>query len=153
MVIAILVAPIMADDFGLAGSGSVDILGSGIFETDGSAFKFPDAQDTNIDLLTVGNDRALAIGPARDPVATNNLEIKKNQDSGECNCCDRENDHRNSRNTQGCDRCDRTTGNVSPCHDCCIKVNLEDIKVGNRDAMAFGSSSADNYVKIVTNQQ
>ena len=38
-------------------------------------------------------------------------------------------------------------------HDCCIKVNIEQINVGNREAMAFGPASAANYIKIVTNQQ
>ena len=65
-------------------------------------------------------------------IATNNLEIKKNQDSGACNCC--------------------TSGDLS-CQDCCLKVNLEQITVGNREAMAFGMAVATNNVKIVTNQQ
>ncbi len=123
---------------GMSGSGSVDILGKngGIFETDGSAFRFPELTDTNVDSLTVGNDKALAIGSfwRRGPmaVATNNLEIKKNQDSGACECC--------------------SSGDVS-CQDCCIKVNLEQINVGNRNAMAFGFAAATNNVKIVTNQQ
>jgi len=125
---------------GIAGNGGVDILGKdgGIFETEGSAFKFPEFQDTNVDSLTVGNDKALAIGNLWgniDPTATNNLEIKKNQDSGECTCCN-----------GGID-------NASPCQDCCIKVNLEQVKVGNREAMAFGFASATNNVKLVTNQQ
>ena len=125
---------------GIAGNGGVDILGKDgvIFETDGSAFKFPEFQDTNVDSLTVGNDKALAIGNLWgniDPTATNNLEIKKNQDSGECTCCN-----------GGID-------NASPCQDCCIKVNLEQVKVGDREAMAFGFASATNNVKLVTNQQ
>jgi hypothetical protein len=116
----------------------VDILGKdgGIFETDGSAFKFPEFQDTNVDSLTVGNDKALAIGNLWgniDPTATNNLEIKKNQDSGECIC-----------SNGGID-------NASP--TCCIKVNMEQVNVGNREAMAFGSATATNNVKLVTNQQ
>jgi hypothetical protein len=126
----------MSQNYGLAGNGGVDILGTGIFETDGAAFRFPSMQDTNIDSLDVGNDKALAFGNIwqKTPIATatNNLEIKKNQDSGECN---------------------RIIDNVSPCQDCCIKVNLEQIKVGNREAMAFGRASAANYIKIVTNQQ
>ena len=125
---------------GIAGNGGVDILGKdgGIFETDGSAFKFPEFQDTNVDSLTVGNDKALAIGNLWgniDPTATNNLEIKKNQDSGECTCCN-----------GGID-------NASPCHDCCIKVNMEQVNVGNREAMAFGSATATNNIKVVVNQQ
>ena len=131
---------------GIAGNGGVDILGKdgGIFETDGSAFKFPEFQDTNVDSLTVGNDKALAFGNMWgniDPTATNNLEIKKNQDSGECTCCKDERD-RNSP-------CDRK----SPCQDCCIKVNIDQIKIANREALAFGFASATNNAKIVTNQQ
>jgi len=123
---------------GLSGSGSVDILGKegGIFETTGSAFRFPDFANTNFDSLKVGNDRALAIGNIwqKTPmtIATNNLEIKKNQDSGACDCC--------------------TSGDLS-CQDCCLKVNLEQITVGDRNAMAFGFAVATNNVKIVTNQQ
>ena len=136
MAMAILSVPAMAQ--GMSGSGSVDILGKdgGIFETEGSAFRFPEFADTNVDILTVGNDKALAFGSIwrRAPmaVATNDLVIKKNQDSGACECCD--------------------SGDVS-CQDCCIKVNLEQITVGNRNAMAFGFAAATNNVKIVTNQQ
>ena len=136
LAMAILSVPVMGQ--GMSGSGGVDILGKngGIFETDGSAFRFPELTDTNVDSLTVGNDKALAIGSFwhRGPVAvaTNNLEVKKNQDSGACECC--------------------SSGDVS-CQDCCIKVNLEQINVGNRNAMAFGFAAATNNVKIVTNQQ
>jgi hypothetical protein len=120
-----LSVPVMAQ--GMSGSGGVDILGTngGIFETEGSAFRFPEAADTNFDSLTVGNDKALAIGSFwhRGPmaVATNNLEIKKNQDSGAC--------------------------------DSCLKVNVEQVTVGNRNALAFGSAAAVNNVKLVLNQQ
>jgi hypothetical protein len=125
--------PAMAQGtYGLAGSGGVDILGTGIFETDGSLIRFPEMQDTNIDTLTVGNDKALAFGNIwqKTPVAsaTNNLEIKKNQDSGNCSPCE-------------------------TCFDSCIKVNVDQIKVGNRETMAFGFASATNNVKIVANQQ
>jgi len=136
LAMAILSVPVMAQ--GLSGSGSVDILGKegGIFETTGSAFRFPDFANTNFDSLTVGDDRALAIGNIwqKTPmtIATNNLEIKKNQDSGACDCC--------------------TSGDLS-CQDCCLKVNLEQITVGDRNAMAFGFAVATNNVKIVTNQQ
>jgi hypothetical protein len=87
---AILSVPVMAQ--GQSGSGSVDILGTGIYETTGAAFKFPYFANTNLDLLSVGNDKALAIGSIWQTtpmtIATNNLEIKKNQDSG-CDCCQR----------------------------------------------------------------
>jgi len=138
LAMAMLSVPVLSQ--GIAGNGGVDILGrdgnGGIFETEGSVFKFLEMQDTNIDSLTVGNDKALALGNLwqKRPIATavNNLEIKKNQDSGECN---------------------RIIDNVSPCEDCCVKVNLENVNVGNRVAMAFGPASAANYIKIVTNQQ
>jgi hypothetical protein len=139
LAVTMLTVHVMAQ--GTSGYGAVDILGKngGIFETDGSAFRFPDFQDTNLDTLTVGNDRALAFGNIWHggpmAVATNNLEIKKNQDSGVCTCCN-----------GGID-------NASPCHDCCIKVNMEQVKVGNREAMAFGSAAATNNIKVVVNQQ
>ena len=136
LALAMISVPVLGQ--GLAGSGGVDILGKngGIFETEGSAFQFPESQDTNVDTLTVGNDRALAFGNpwrgAHEAVATNNLEIKKNQDSGACECY--------------------TTGDAA-CHDCCIKANIDQIKVGNREAMAFGFAAATNNVKVVANQQ
>ena len=136
LAIAMLSVPVMAQ--GIAGNGGVDILGTngGIFETEGSAFRFPEASDTNFDSLTVGSDRALAFGgiwqKAPITIATNNLEIKKNQDSGACDCC--------------------TSGDAS-CQDCCLKVNLEQVTVGNRNALAFGSAAAVNNVKLVLNQQ
>jgi hypothetical protein len=141
LAMAMLSVPVMAQ--GLAGDGGVDILGrdgsGGIFETEGAAFRFPEYQDTNVDTLTVGNDKALAFGNIwqKTPIATatNNLEIKKNQDSGVCDqagCCQVEG---------------------LPCTDCCVKVNIDQINVGNREAMAFGFASATNNVKIVANQQ
>ncbi len=117
-----------------------EVLGEAIFEGLGEV-RFPAGQDTNIDVLKVGNDRALAFGPnwggvVFDPKATNNLEIKKNQDSGACaSCCDQ-------------------TSNCAVCQDACIKVNIEAIKVGDRTAWPSASEPyATNNVKIVTNQQ
>jgi len=143
LAIAILSLPAMAQgNYGLAGSGGVDILGTGIFETEGSLIRFPEAQDTNIDTLVVGNDKALAFGNIwqKTPLATatNNLEIEKNQDSGACAPCSYEVD-------------DEIT--LFNCKDSCIKVNVDQIKVGNREAMAFGFAAATNNVKIVADQQ
>jgi hypothetical protein len=155
MAIAMLSISAMAheDDFGLTGSGNVDILGQGIFETDGSLMKYPAGQDTNIDTLEVGDDKALAIGSAWHNVplakATNNLEIKKNQDSGKCSCCN--GTLLKTTYEAGGDIIEEQKGN--PCTDCCIKVNIDQIKVGNRNAMAFGFADATNNVKIVANQQ
>ncbi len=160
LVVVFVVVPIlsMADD-GYSANG-VDVLGQGIFETSGAAFKFYEGQDTNVDNLVVGNDKAISNGWAGvfpwdnngPAVATNNLEIKKNQDSGACECCKAYDD-----SGQPCQAGDDAAlgcgGKQSNCHDCCIKVNLEDLKVGNRDAMAFGLATATNNVKIVTNQQ
>lgn len=140
---AVLSVSAMSQNYGLAGNGGVDVLGTGIFETDGTAFRFPSMQDTNIDSLDVGNDRALAFGNIwqKTPLATatNNLEIKKNQDSGNCSPCE-------TQTYIGEDY-------YQDCTDPCTKVNIEQIKVGNREAMAFGPASAANYIKIVTNQQ
>ncbi len=134
LALALLSVPVIAsmdDSF----FGNTD--GDGIFDTDISSISFPAFQDTNVDSLVVGNDKAIAFGTIwqtgfRSPKATNNLEIKKNQDSGECAVCQDFN---------------------GTCTDSCIKVNLESIKVGDRDAMAFGFATATNNVKIVTNQQ
>lgn len=158
MALAAFAVPAMAQG-AMVGSGGVDILGQGIFETGGSAFKFPTSADTNFDTVDVGNDRAVAIGGAGQLVgpfgtnqaavtAQNNLKIKKNQDSGECQCC-------------------QAIDSNCPCQDCCTKYNVEQIKVGSRSATAIGLSFqgafpfgfntnsvlAQNNVEIVTNQQ
>ncbi len=91
--LAMLAVPAMAQNMGgaFAGSSGVDMLGDGIFETGDGAFTFPISSvvNTNVDLVDVGDDAAWAYGgffpsmfapgPA---IAENNLEIKKNQDSG-----------------------------------------------------------------------
>ena len=158
MALAAFAVPAMAQS-AMIGSGGVDILGEGIFETGGSAFKFPVSADTNFDSIEVGNDRAVAIGGSAQlagwfssnnaaVTAQNNLKIKKNQDSGECACC-------------------QALDSANPCKDCCTKYNVEQIKVGSRSATAIGlsfqgafpfarnsaSTLAQNNVEIVTNQQ
>ena len=148
--IAMVLAVAMLSVSALAGCDSDAVLASGIFETEESSIKFPAGQDTNIDSLEVGNDKALAYGSIfmKTPkaTATNNLEIKKNQDSGKCgdNCCDPwvKTDDGNGNTMESHD-----------CKDCCIKVNVDQIKVGNREALAFGYAAAENNVKIVANQQ
>jgi hypothetical protein len=153
MAMAAFAVPAMAQS-AMAGSGGVDILGQGIFETGGSAFKFPGATDTNYDSIEVGNDRAQALVSSVGAfpwvnhvgaTARNNLEIKKNQDTGSCACCPGD------------------SGNM--CMDCCLKYNVETIKVGDRTAQALAAgvgvgpsltnsgALAENNVKIVTNQQ
>ncbi len=135
LAIALLSAPALGQN-AITGEGNVDILGDGIIEADGNVFSLGLFQDTNFDSVNVGNDKASAFGWYGSDYANaeNNLEIKKNQDSGECNCC----------------------SEIDPaleCTDCCFKVNLEQITVGNREATAFGFANAENNVKIVTNQQ
>ncbi len=153
MALAAFAAPALAQT-AMIGSGGVDILGQGIFETGGSAFKFPAAVNANYDSIKVmGTDRAQAIGAGVGPGigiglavntatvnAANNLRIKKNQD----------------------------TGDSLTCTACSPKYNVETIEVGNRVAQAigagvggigiraagnFGGVSATNNVEIVTNQQ
>ena len=111
-----------------------EVLGQGIYETENTAFTIPAKADVNFDELSVGNDLAFATGRA---VAENNLKIKKNQDSGDCDCC----------------------GLLKAgCGDCCNKVNVENVKIGNRLAIATGGfwpapvTKATNNVEIVTNQ-
>jgi len=136
----------------LATMDGSDVLGryGGIFETDESAFQFPASQDTNIDSLRIGNEKAMAFNNIWQKIglasAVNNLEIKKNQDSGNCECCQRSLDN-DSPNI------DCRMANHTPCKDCCTKVNTDQISAGNREAFAFGYSNAANYVKIVTNQR
>ena len=135
------------------GDNCSPVMDMGKFETGDFIIKFPAAQDTNIDSLVVGNDKARAYGSIfmRTPkaTATNNLEIKNDQDSGACpnQCC--MNTLSSSESTQA----GPVVLQTADCADCCIKVNVDQIKVGNRDALAFGFSSATNDVKILATQQ
>jgi hypothetical protein len=166
LAMAVFAVPAMAHSTASAGTGGVDILGDGIFETEDSAFRFPDGVDTNFDSIKVGNDNAQAIGvgAGRWPfntnngaIARNNLEIKKNQDSGDCECC--------QAPDLSCPYEDCSQDFDPSCEDCCKKFNVETITVGNRNAQAIGvgfgtgpfaqntGAIAENNVKIVTNQQ
>ena len=129
MALAVFAVPAMAGP-----CGSDEVLGQGIYETENSAFTIPARADVNFDQMSVGNDQAFATGRA---VAENNLKVKKNQDSGDCDCC----------------------GLLEKgCNDCCNKVNVENVKIGNRLAIATGGfwpapvTKATNNVEIVTNQ-
>ena len=143
LAMAFLSVPVMAQT--AMGGDKVDILGDGIFETDGSAFTFPVYQDTSYGSVQVGNDKATAFGMGKSfpfgfsngpASAQNNLEIKKNQDSG------------------ACDPCVANDAEGNPiCQDSCLKLNIAQIKVGNRESLAFGFAQAANNVKIVDNQQ
>ena len=55
MALAAFAAPALAQT-AMIGSGGVDILGQGIFETGAGAFKFPAAVNANYDSIDVGND-------------------------------------------------------------------------------------------------
>lgn len=105
--------------------------------------------DRNFDSLEVGSDSAIAMNSAISPrlktLATNSLEIKKNQDSGVCpdECCDP------WIESVGPDGTVESHG----CQDCCIKYNRDAIRVGNRGAFAFGSASTTNNVKVIADQK
>ena len=143
----------MAQDVSAMGGKGTDILGNGIFESS-DGLKFPVVADTNFDSITVGNDNANAYGfegffPFTGPraKAVNNLEIKKNQQVGPCECCDKNGG------------CDASTADASvsgdhrsQCQDCCTTVNIDQVHVGNRNAQAYGNAEAENNVKLVLNQ-
>jgi hypothetical protein len=145
LVLAIVAVPVMAQDAIAAGGKGVDILGNGIFESGDNAFKFSILTDTNFDSITVGNDnaRATAWDPAK---AENNLEIKKNQQVGQCECCNKDNGDYSSDTSVSGEQC------RNDCQDCCTTVNIEQVHVGDRNADASGSASAVNNVKLVLNQ-
>lgn len=152
LALAIVAVPAMAQDVSAMGGRGTDILGNGIFESE-DGLKFPVVADTNFDSITVGNDNANAYGfgdffPFTGPRANavNNLEIKKNQQVGQCECCDKGG------------RCDASADESlsgyqkSQCQDCCTTVNIDQVHVGNRNAQAYGNANAVNNVKLVLNQ-
>jgi len=146
VVVAFVAVALSATAMAQVGTGSTDILGQGIFETEGGAFSM--AGDTNSDQVKVGNDYAQAFGWSQGPFvypayATNNLEIKKNQDTGPCACCQICPSKPSKEPYQIC------PSNI--CKDCCSTANLETITVGNRYAFASGTATSTNNVKIVTN--
>ncbi len=157
MAVAALMVPVMAQqcqncgtgaaasaaaaDYASMGASAVDILGGGIFETEGGACRFSTSRSTNFDSVTVGNDKATAFGNYWDhgifghqAIAQNNLEVKKNQMSGPATCC-------------------QLIAPAAPCRECAPQMNLEQIKLGDRKAFAYGNALAQNNVKIVTNQE
>ena len=91
----------------------------------------------NYDSIQVGNDEARSISDywstheafGKKAIAVNNLEIKKNQDSGECNPCN------------------------NTCQNACSKSNLEKIKIGDRMSFTYGIATGTNNIKIITNQE
>ncbi|MFB3766196.1 MAG: hypothetical protein ACE14P_13250 [Methanotrichaceae archaeon] len=132
---ALFAVPALAQT--ISGGNGVDILAQGIFETEGSALQLPANASANLDGVIVGNDKALAFGspwitPGPKPVASNDLEIKKNQQL--------------DATARGTAVLIDANGNAMPF------INAEQIKVGSREALAFGTGTATNHVKIVTNQ-
>lgn len=130
LVMAMVAVPAMAQD--------VDMMSQGMFQTADNAFKFPIVTDTNFGNIIVGNDYARAFGwggPGpfwkAQADAQNNLEIKKVQNVGACESC--------------CPDCGK-------CTDACVTVNIEQIKLGDRNAQAIGFASAKNNIKIFTSQ-
>ena len=127
-----------------------------ILEIDGASIISPEAADENYNILAIGNDKSLAFGPEIDPIAANNLEIKTDQNSGDCRCCKPSyriipiivNSTMQNMQTNG-----NNPLEISTCKDCCIKVNIDRINAGDRTAIAFGFSEAANNVKIVADQQ
>jgi hypothetical protein len=143
LALAIIAVPAMAQDASAMGGAGTDILGNGIFECGDNAFKFPILADTNFDSITVGDDNARAIGfegmfPFFGPKAKaeNNLEIKKNQQVGPCESCCK------AGSPESC----------SACQSACTTVNIDNVKVGDRTAQAYGNAEAVNNVKLVLNQ-
>jgi len=140
------------DEANLLGGDEADT----ILESDETSIRSPEAADSNFEAMTIGNDKSFAFGPSIDPISVNNLEIKTNQDSGDCGCCKSsykripfivnsimQNMHDNGNNAI----------EAVACQDCCIKVNIDRIKAGDRTAIAFGFSEAANNEKILANQQ
>jgi hypothetical protein len=124
------------------GVPSVDLLGRGLFEADSGASGFNTSCSTNFDSIVVGDDKANAFGNywshdifGPQALAQNNLEIKKNQTSGNRTCCFSE-----------------EVGNSS-CRQCNPQLNLEQIRIGDRTSFAYGNALAQNNIKIITNQQ
>jgi hypothetical protein len=117
---------------------------------------FPSGQDSNFDQLTVGNDQAIAAGVPGwffwgDPVAKNNLNIEKVQKSvKECkSCCEAREETKDGKEVEIGESPDK----CQSCQNACSLVNLEQIHVGTRIAIASGPRTlAENNVNIKTVQ-
>lgn len=117
-----------------------NLVSAGLYQSDGTSLRFPQVNNVNFDSITSGNDNALAFGPewgfksSIPPKATNNLEITKAQKAG----------------TSG-------TSSIDPNYGFQINnsttINIEQIKLGNRQALAFGSAVATNNIKITVAQE
>jgi hypothetical protein len=137
----ITVLAVSISGYSMAGS-SVDALGGGIFESESRACNFLITNSTNYDSVIVGNDMAVSFGNywrqgifGPQAMAQNDLEIEKNQMSGNKTCCF------------------STEVNASSCRQCDPQINLEQTRIGNRTAFAYGNAAGVNNMKIVTNQE
>ncbi|MGA9098001.1 MAG: hypothetical protein WB392_03625 [Methanotrichaceae archaeon] len=110
----------------------------GAFRSDSTELSIPDMTNVNFDGVTTGSDSALAFGPewgfksSIPPKAENNLEIMKNQQSG-----------MSGTNTTSPGQIGYGAYNITN-----PTINIEQIKLGNRQALAFGSAIATNNIKI-----
>ena len=139
-------------------------LGEAVFQS--GSISFPAGQDANYDHLNVGNDKAIAVQGAfrwffgADPVAKNNLDIEKIQKSGEkCeSCCMAEEHHGGCQggvcaSGEGGPEFGKSPDKCSACQNACSLINLEQLNVGSRQAIASGPNTlAENNVKIKTVQ-
>jgi hypothetical protein len=128
LAMAFFFAPAMADN--AMGGENIDLLHNGIFETNGNAFSFPVADlNTNYDSLQVGNDKATSFG------------MGCSFPFGFCNGPANAENNLEIKKNQNADS------------DTSFKLNIEQIKVGDRVAQAFGFATANNNVKILVNQE
>jgi hypothetical protein len=95
------------------------------------------AKDTNKGSIRIGDDMADAYGSlfndGKGPMARNNLEILKNQNTSIDQCC--------------------STAIPGLCHEYIPQQNIDKIRAGNRGATSMGSADSANNVKIVSRQE
>jgi len=153
MAVVAIAYPAVADKEKGGCGGWSSPLGDAMFMS--GDIKFPAGQDGNYGQVNVGNDKAIStMGAWRfgaDPVATNNLNIEKIQKSlGECkSCCE------GSEADGGAPTVEfgESPHECAACKNACSLINLEQINVGSREAIALGpSTSATNNVNIKTVQ-
>jgi len=152
LAVAAIAVPAVTADGGCKDS----VLGEAVFQT--GDISFPAGQDANFDQINVGNDKAIAVaGPMRffgfDPVAKNTLNIDKVQKSlQECkSCC--ETDQKEMPQGATVMEFGPSPDHCSACQNACSLINVEQIKVGDRTAIASGpSTTAENTVNIKTAQ-
>jgi hypothetical protein len=140
LVLASFAVPALGISGATMGASNVNILSGGVFENGSKGSNVSLGQPINFDSVSVGNDVATAFGNYWDQSifghqakAENNVEIKKNQTSGPSICCN--------------------VSSTTLCRECAPQVNIEQIRLGDRKAFAYGNAEASNNIKIVTNQE